>query len=116
VKSSLRVESVTGVWAQPGNAWRSSGGALLVVVNHTSHSIWSVSFKGRESGSWGDDFLEGAILPGDSAVAEVNPGLYHLRAEAADGTHVEHFGVSVGYGQLVRWVVEDEVRASHNPG
>jgi len=99
---------MTEAGAEPSSRAWSGGGALLVVVNHTSRSLWSVGFKGCEGGSWGADFLEGAIVPGGSSLWEVSPGLYHLRAETADGTHVERFGVSVGYGQLVRWVVEDQ--------
>ena len=82
-------------------------GALLLVTNRTSRAIWSFSVLGHRSGSWGDDILEGAIRPGDTVAWEIVPGLYHLRAETADGTEAYQFGVRVRHGHVVRWEVRD---------
>ncbi|MHB1194716.1 MAG: hypothetical protein ACYC6F_16950 [Longimicrobiales bacterium] len=82
--------------------------ALLVVTNRLGRSIWSFNVRAHCSGSWGGELLEGAILPGASSAWEVEPGIYHLRAETADGTRIQHFGLSVACGQLARWVVEEE--------
>lgn len=85
------------------------GGALLVVTNATGRALWSFNVKGHRSGCWGDDILEGAVLPGETAVWEIPPGLYHLRAETGDGARVHHFGAELQVGHMARWVVEEGV-------
>ena len=109
VKATLQVESVPGATTNvPHCSSDAAPCALLVVTNHTARSLWSFNVRGHGCGSWGDELLEGAIPPGASAAWEVEPGVYHLRAETADGTRIQHFGVSMARGQLARWVVEEE--------
>jgi hypothetical protein len=107
--AKLHVESVPGAIANvPHSSSDAARCALLVVTNHTARSLWSFNVRGHGCGSWGDELLESAIPPGASAAWEVEPGTYHLRAETADGTRIQHFGVSMACGQLARWVVDEE--------
>lgn len=111
MKGKLQVETVPGAGVAPDAPRCASDAgacALLVVTNRTRRSLWSFNVRSHPGGSWGDELLEGAILPGGSAAWQVEPGIYHLRAETADGTRIQHTGLAVACGQLARWVVEDE--------
>lgn len=108
VRGSLSIKAAVELCSEEGSAARRLDVASrIVVVNETSRTLWTFKARARHSGSWGDDFLEGAILSGERAAWCMPPGTYHLRAETADGEQACQFGVVLKAGMAAEWVLTD---------
>lgn len=93
--------------ADGGAVRRRDTDASIVVVNETSKAVWTFNVRGQESGSWGHDYVEGALLSGERRCWWLEPGVYHLRATSADGDAAYHFGIVLQPGSGVEWRLRD---------
>lgn len=108
MQGSISILAAAEVCSDDGCAVRQLDAAShITVVNETSRTVWTFKARGHDSGSWGDDFLEGALLSGERRGWWLEPGTYHLRAETADGEQACQFGVVLKAGGAAEWVLAD---------